>query len=212
MENPSAPPTTDINPPTLLNHPKPLLYLFLVILLLLVGLGGFVLGKFYTENKTEDSIVETLPIVKKPVSLPTTSPTANWKTYKTLAGLEFKYPAEINVCDFQNNILLEYELKSLCQVTQDRNNSLLTQEELNKVIEDFKNRINNKFTEAELSIEYNSDKSKITFFNEIKNGDKTNIFAWFKYAKGLYFIEISGKDRDLSLLFDQILSTFKFTE
>jgi len=125
---------------------------------------------------------------------------------------EFQYPADVNVCDFQNNIYLEYGFKSLCQDTISRKKSLLTQEELDVEIKDFKKRINNRFTEVELSIEYNGDKSKITFVNEIINNNKTNIFAWFKHDEGFYYVEISGKDKDVSFLFDQILSTFKFLD
>lgn len=179
------------------------------VLVLLVGVGSFLLDKYSSKPKTQPTI-QTSPT---PV-LPTTTPdlTANWITYKTIAGLEFKCPADIHVCDFQNNVYLEYGFKSLCQDMEGRKKSLLTQEELNVVIKDFKNRINNKFAEAELSIEYDGDRSKITFFNEIINEDKTNIFAWFKLAKGYYYIEIFGEDKDVSSLFVQILSTFKFLD
>lgn len=112
MDNFSAP-TTETNPiPTQHNHNKPMFYFVLVFLLLLVGLGGFVLGKFYTENNTEEPIDETLPLVQKLKTLPTTDPTANWETYKleklyskTKVNFEIKYPLEYGEPQKKNEVI-----------------------------------------------------------------------------------------------------------
>lgn len=76
---------------------NPLTIVILIFLLLLVSAGSFVLGKYFTENKTEP-VDETVPIAKKPVALPTTGPTADWKTYENQQfKFQIKYPADWNL-------------------------------------------------------------------------------------------------------------------
>jgi len=63
------------------------------LLLVLVGFGGFFLGKILSQPKTSPSSISQLsPTAAPPTQIPTptstTDPTANWKTY---TNREFKY-------------------------------------------------------------------------------------------------------------------------
>jgi len=219
ITEPTPPPVpVSPQPPVLSKKASKIPLIFLIVLIIgIVGVAAFWLRKSSGQNLAIPTPT-LIPTIFEPtptqteidITTPTPDPTANWITYKTIAGLEFKCPADIHVCDFQNFVYLEYGFKSLCQDMESRKKSLLTQGELDTAIKDFKNRINNKFTETEISIEYDGDQSKITSFNEIINEDRTNFFAWFKFPKGYYYAEISEKDEDVSFLFDKILSTFRF--
>ena len=69
-----------------------------VLLIVLVGFGGFFLGKILSQPKTSPSSISQLsptpaPPTQIPTPTPTTDPTANWKTYTDEnTHIQFKYP------------------------------------------------------------------------------------------------------------------------
>jgi len=229
MENPSTPLTTETNPtPIHSTHPKPLLYFFLVIVLLLVGLGGFVLGKFYTENKTEEPIDETLPIVQKPKALPSTNSTADWETYTNdKSGLSFKYPSEmkfqptsegcgpvffypntekiwITVC---GPYLNEKNANDFAKKSIDRNGTKLASREESLIGGEKAIKLEIKESTNQYSIEVYIDDISYTALNanNITSNEKAPIVVY------LYIQNLSQKEQSIAI-FNQILSTFRFLD
>lgn len=184
VKNPNIKPSLEL--PTLLA---------ILACLLLIGSAVILASKSFFQTKLKLKHPFPPAATNQPTQTLPPKLTADWKTYKTAVGIEFKSPDNINVCDFQNNVLLEYKIKSLCQDTLNRKKSLLTYEELNTAVNDFRGRVNNQFTDTVLSIEYDGDRSKITSFNEIISKDNTKAFAWFAVPEGYYYVEIYAKKR-----------------
>ena len=213
--------TPEINqtPPS---HPKPnpLIVISLIVLMILIAAGSFVLGKFYTENKTEEPIDETLPIAKKPISLPTTDPTTNWKTYiNNQYNFDFKYPNNLILKERQvlskNDSLVDITLSTADFAYQKNDPNPDVEEgykfnvtlnnkpcEINSAEEIVKNiTINNRFTAQIAGVKNDPLKREELALIDIN-------------SRCLAFGGIYKRDlKDMWYpIFDQILSTFKFIE
>lgn len=213
-----------ITPP----HPKtnPLTIVFLVFLILLIAAGSFVLGKYFAENKSEPSLPPT-PIVQQPTVIPTTDPTADWKTY-TNNGF-YKYSLKAPVSAYVH-FCSTFADGGYCTGSDEEGYSGIylkkTDFPYGLIIEQ------TTLSDADAKITFkkdysNSTKSDIIFTDPnavmTKGQEKTEVngitknYFYTKYIirnnNYLYLISIRSKDgKENYDLFNQILSTFRFLD
>ncbi len=190
--------------------------LILIIIVLVAG-GAYYFGTLKIKPKPQ-VIPTTVPSVKPAINLetsvpvtqttikPTTDPTANWKTFNHSTGnYQFKYPPEWSAVIDQNATA-----DTLFGPNASSKSGLggIEVREIETDPKDF-----NTLTESRIISQTKANVNGITgyktSYSNVLNG--TNFV--FKNTDGLiYNIYINSSNVDDLKIFDQILSTFKFTQ
>jgi len=196
----------------------------LAVLLLTLGSGYYVLQSQTQKPTPSPTLVSTV----SPSPAPTTDPTANWKTYKNSKyGFEVQYPTDWYAKEYQDFFLLfgkspePKELFPLIHPWPDlyiaTSTTLLTEQELNK------SNIEQGATIEGQSL--NQRKYTVTTFAGVKANQRvglssglvdSNQITQISFNHNNYGWTISYPNTDYKgnhlAIYDQILSTFKFTD
>lgn len=154
------------------------------------------------------AISSPTPLPVQPTSIPTTGPTANWKTY-TSKILSFKYPANLTLEERQKNfIVLLYDASNPQNVSVSIDARLTgNYENYDKAISSAKAGLTNVQKEEMVNGVKISGKVG-TGYGE---GQQITI-KLFKYGTGAIEAETTTTNPNQIETFNQILSTFRFTQ
>lgn len=199
----------------------------LIIFLVLIAIGGaYYFGTkrgnvFPTPTQTPTSITTSTPTQITPTVKPTADPTANWKTYANSSySYQIKYPSDWSVIREDKD---KPAFKTIVQLTP--NNSTNNLPSVVVVIE--QNTFDTVYNGLkEISERYKGTFKQFTVNNLITNANKAEfitgagdsdyniqvIFEKNKLAYNIEFLSNNPPDPNEIKLFDQILSTFKFTQ
>ncbi|HSX40781.1 MAG TPA: hypothetical protein VLF68_04150 [Candidatus Saccharimonadales bacterium] len=213
---PPVPPPVNQTPPAS-HFPKIFLIAIVVFILVVLGAGAFVLQS--RNNKQKLAQVTPSPTtVQTPT--PTPDPTASWKIYTNLKyHYSFKYPPQFKLTEEnKNNDIVQYFYKfstgKLVYGMPDSSGFVISIfPTLGKTIEqEFSNKSSAMGVVGVTPIERRGADEA---------AHVTNIQALVVFRSENNFFEISGfqnsntlpdKSDDVDIYFDQILSTFKFTD
>lgn len=205
--------------------------ILILILLVLIGVGAYYFG---TKNKSVSTPVASFQPSSSPLAKPTADPTAGWKTY-TNGKVSFKYPESLNLTSSKGTIFLTaqniqtgkypavmfYSMDNPKNLTIQQydeqmsregpdpglysayvgsNEVIATQKNLGGVTAYFMKDGNcEPLTCDILSFSYNG---KIYIMENIFEATVDNNYGT---------VDIVNKSAEMRPIFDQILSTFKFT-
>ena len=196
--------------------------LVLISVLVLVGIVGgayFLLPK--TQTKTTQQIVP--PITPQPT--PTPNQTANWKTYtNTKYGYSIKYPNTWYVIFPGNDGAESINLKSFQEsaISQQEQHSLSLGKDKIMITLGFYGQINNsqpllewlksngKYVSNMTGVPQSVENSIIANKPVLKMNYQTGPFYVFSNGKNVFYVYFTPENSNLTSIFDQILSTFKF--
>jgi len=205
------------------------IWLLVVIVfgILLLGLGGYFI---MNQSKLQKPVVQ-ITSTPKPVS-PTQAPdpTANWKTYTSIYGYEIQYPLgwKVNTTRWVEKGQLEDIQLSLgeneearivfrdySKPAQEGGPPIYTHELiLNKPKENTSAVSIDEWIKKELGNEFDlSDltETKVAGIRSVKRNWSNVETVYIPYKNRIYSLSYTGGN-NVSLPFDQILSTFKFTD
>jgi len=206
-----TPPSPKFSPPLIATF---------VLLVISGAVGGFFLGKSFSQPKTSPpSISQTSPTQKNPT--PTSDPTVNWKTYSDPdGGFSIRYPANWTLGDLGGKPLLNRRInwwfqetsyrscKGDCPIVTSSKEVLVSDQRAIK-IKGWVGEIGGNVPQSFIRYEIEHPKNK-KFFNitlwELPQDisiEERNTLVGRKIG------EISNSDENL---FDLILSTFKFLD
>jgi hypothetical protein len=202
-------------------HPKTKLSIFIIILILFIGAGGFVLGKYWTDYqnlKTKEQIQNKPNISVTPELTPipsTTTETADWKTYtNNKYGFEFKYPTELIIEEqsadhtwlgkqiaFYISPVNPTDCRGDCPVINRTEKAIVNSLERTK-LEGYVGSIGGATPQSYLSYVYFRNNYYFIF----------TLYELNKDINGSDNRQIGKITEEKIKLFDQILSTFKFLD
>lgn len=195
-------------------HPKSKfkLILFIVILLIIVGGGAYYLGA--KQNKLIVGNQQTSPTIAPPIPTSTPDPTANWKTYKNEKyGFEVKYPNNYAISTQSGSFvapnIISFKPPAEIMFTVDDNPRNLSLSEWVKsdiVIHDLSIKWQSIIVGSVESL-----KSPISGNMDGGVGYSALIPQKNKVYSLLFSTKAPGAEAELKV-FDQMLSTFKFTD
>lgn len=207
------------------NWPRIYLRVLVGVLGVLGILGGVYVGvRIGRRQVTPSTIIisqptGTMPTVVEPSPILTQDPTAGWKTYTSTAlGFTFKYPAEYNLPKES-----EHYLSLDSPLNPDRSIKDYTFHNGELKIEIVTEAAEENDSSVKCWNDHDSGETKIINQSETMiNGIVTTIFDWEGHGTGQLICVTYNKQRYLinkyplettrQTEFDQILSTFKFTE
>ena len=172
--------------------------LIVILIAALVG-GYFVYSNFQT--KTPTSTIQPSPSPADETANPD-SIGANWKTY-TNKGIYFEYPSDWNISPYTDNTIIISSSPNIKLVVVPKDGTLMN-ECMQEVSEEIKNGLTiRKFT-------------RVTTGAMCSTTDSNPREIWVVPSKGAYSPGINyqysaAEDKQAEEIFNQILSTFKFT-
>lgn len=209
MENQTVP--TQIQTPKvpIKSFKFPIIPVLLAILVILLGLSGYL---YYQNIQLKSMLASYQAPVVSPTPSATADPTANWKTYtNNLYTFQIKYPQKFNLTEDKTKEDFYDKLASL--VYQDANISIRAIHD----IDIYKNSKPQDVATREVidsGLKYNIINTTISGYpaaiTVLETIPKIRTTATIANPNKNIFIEISS-DVDTTT-FNQILSTFKFTE
>lgn len=201
-------------PPSPINPRVIILIVLIIIVALVLGVG------VYTLNSSKKQSTSPQPSIL-PSPKPTVDPTANWKTY-TNSVLQFsiRYPSDWNIEEIENKTIIL--IKSPNVEYQEPVNKVVKGAEIRIQISPYNysgnisSLIQKPGTVPEADITYISsilvEVSEIESVKTISTGLYGKVVQYqIPKENKIYEIGIYTSDQTIQNTFDQILSTFKFT-
>lgn len=194
----------------------------LVVILIIVGAGGYFLYQKQSKT-TETPQKQTSPAI--PQSTPVIDQTANWKTYtNTQYSFSFKYPQELTLSE-SGGPIVGSKIKSLVDISLDRPNGSsdnfpiigLSVIDAQQSPTDY---INTNICSPETCFPLQSGILPGSILAQTANiVHYQNIGTFFNHNKLLFYFSIDSRvpntpipQQDAYKMYNQILSTFKFTQ
>lgn len=191
--------------------PKPPPAFLLIIILVAIGLGGVLLGKYLYGPKAPQIVTNVPPTPRVEALTPTPTPDVmeNWKTYTSKKGYTIKYPSQLNLKENDEGFFTfseqpDDDLESLSFYIDERGEKTIAERKQYALVE---------FVDPVFK-----DVDKLNGFTvEGKLGPG---FGEGLYVKSAY-IDLRGKELILGCdtnkicqerILDQILSTFRFLD
>lgn len=212
VQNPTPEPTLT---PAQVPEPKtrfPVIPVLLVILLLLLGSTAFL---YYQNMQLKNMLANYQTPVVSPTPTPTTDPTADWKTYTNEKfGFSFKYPQELNFITDTTDKFVENGINNSMILVQNYDG---LKEPGNKP-ENLQLMILVANTKGEFNMENLSSPITSTINGITLTKGTTTIkmqrvpVVIFNTSPHNVALALNTPDSTQKDLFDQILSTFKFTQ
>ena len=192
---------------------------------LLIGIGGYILGLKGTKNIIQDATQKKLAVVSPIPTLDQTanpdSIGANWKTYLNSAnGFSFRYPSNWIYQDYSKGNSNEIEIRFGKVLTEDHIGQTVPpypagdfvlsyqKDNLSKIPEDFVKDYSS-VSKTKL-VEVSGIQATQIFYSGSASGDSMTIIL--KKDDLVYKFSIPESVSSRLSIFDQILSTFKFTD
>lgn len=191
---------------------KTFIMFMILLLVVIVGVGGYMLGA------NQNQIAQTQPVtqIPQPSPTPTIDPTIRWEIYKSPNGYSIRYPSGTELNMNVSNDAVEFELKqNNISVTfwplDFTNNSKTIDQYLGQINDGLGPKVVSKKVEG-----YNVDGVAIYRREDLlENKPSIRVVIPFKNKKHLevrgVYIDTTIDETALKTYFDQILSTFRFS-
>lgn len=223
VSTPELTPTPNI--PTNQSKPRPIKLIAFAFLIIFIVLVIFLSGYIFAKNQTSKQITQTPSVTQTPSPSPTIDPTEDWKTYTNKEkGYSFKFPPSWTTRETEGSVTVSSNIKypESPNDTEPITYWVFTEYLDNPKKLEFKDLATNDYKDLKDSFNYSSDNIKgntayrttslpsqlgceWVYFPDKNNGLVGLVFC--AYDKNKPF---KGQDENYKI-FNQILSTFKFT-
>ena len=179
-------------------HKTPILLAFLFIFFVA---AAFFVGIYYQGMNKKTEVAQISPTPQQPT--PTLDPTADWKTY-TNNGISLKYPSNWNISPDTSNTLISSNSPKIRLVVAAKDGTLM-----NECMQEISNETKNGLTMRKFSRETtgamcstaDSSPREILVFPSKDD-----------YSPGISYQYSATESKQAEEIFNQILSTFTFTD
>jgi len=176
------------------------------VILSLLGAGAYAGIWYWQDQQVAQEVVPTF--TPRPSTTP--DPTADWKTYtNTQYGFEFKYPSDWNSWLDSNNVA---SIVNLQQKDDDMGSAVISVSATKQLSQTTKPLDSTMVLNKTSDVTYNGIRWSLTFTSDKREPTLRFISATAYHNGYLYNIVSRNYPDTTEKLFDQILSTFKFTD